>query len=726
MIPLWEVQSNFDPLGAKQQTVTTDVFRTLVDQQTTYAGTWSKAEHVLSSLASFDLLGLPLRDPTFFRAGQLSSNLTAWEDLLSRLDPSEGDMIKSWLRDGVNVEDFFQEFKGQFKGIELDSKTPPVYYQENSISCKSDPDLIARTLEERIKNGSIELLGKWDQVQSLPVCIMPLTLEVTKGRLCHDERFLNLFIKDAPFKLDTLQEVPRITRHNDFLIGTDEKSGYDHVFLSESSRSYFGLSYAGWVMRYCTLPFGFKAACFIYQTIGMVLTSYFREMGVPSLQYIDDRLFVLAPPLNQLEPDDWKERIIYSILELMTRLGYTLSLHKCTFTPTRQLRYLGFIIDTENGSFKLPQDKQLSFSLLRESLLERRMLDLRSLQKFSGKCVSMSIAIPGALFFIRETNYAISQAYKNSRLVPLTGKLRQELEFWRFLDSWEGQSKWRDERHVTLHLATDASQFRWAGILLDENAPDQPVSDYFGEGDDRAIHLKETQALINTIESLSATLQNARLYVKTDNKALEAVWKRQGSKRSSFNELLIQLFQLTVKHNLDLHLDYINTKENPADAPSRLLTRNDCMLAVSVWEEIESKFGPHSVDLMSLDSNVMKDYQQQPLRHFTPWSTPLSAGVDIFAQEVERELNPYVHPPECMIAPLLSFLEERRVPCCTVVLPSPVPKLAWWPKVMRHAVDQLILGHRGDRGILVVPSPQGWTTDTEGLKYDLFAVRMGF
>ena len=61
VIPLWEVNSNFDPLRAKQQRLTSDVFQTLVDQSTTYAGTWSKAEHVLSSLASFDLHSIPLR-----------------------------------------------------------------------------------------------------------------------------------------------------------------------------------------------------------------------------------------------------------------------------------------------------------------------------------------------------------------------------------------------------------------------------------------------------------------------------------------------------------------------------------------------------------------------------------------------------------------------------------------------------------------------------------------
>jgi hypothetical protein len=36
---------------------------------------------------------------------------------------------------------------------------------------------------------------------------MPLTIEPSKPRLCHDERFLSLWIKDFPFHLGTLKDM---------------------------------------------------------------------------------------------------------------------------------------------------------------------------------------------------------------------------------------------------------------------------------------------------------------------------------------------------------------------------------------------------------------------------------------------------------------------------------------------------------------------------------------
>lgn len=43
-------------------------------------------------------------------------------------------------------------------------------------------------------------------------------------------------------------------------------------------------------MSYTTLPFGWKASAFVYQSVGMVITSYLRVKSVLTLHYIDDRL----------------------------------------------------------------------------------------------------------------------------------------------------------------------------------------------------------------------------------------------------------------------------------------------------------------------------------------------------------------------------------------------------------------------------------------------------
>ena len=109
-------------------------------------------------------------------------------------------------------------------------------------------------------------MGKYNEISELPICIMFLTLEALKPRMCHDKRLLNLFIKDLSFKLDTLNMVPKLFQQDDVMIKTDDKSGYDHVLVAPDSRKFFGVIFNGWVLQYNTLPFGFKGSCFVYQT----------------------------------------------------------------------------------------------------------------------------------------------------------------------------------------------------------------------------------------------------------------------------------------------------------------------------------------------------------------------------------------------------------------------------------------------------------------------------
>ena len=717
----WELTTSFDPLKACEQLRTKPRWVTLDGTHPKLSADWPTAVEVLSGKRRpGDPNSFPIRDPEFFVAGGLSMCSSSWEELLSEFQ--EADEIIHWIKQGVDITQYFKRFQGSFRGKSYNSAHPPRFYQKNSKSCQAQPNLVARTLEERIRNGSLQVLGKVKDLslEQLPICIMPLTLDKSKFRLCHDERFLNLFIRDLPFKLDTLREVPRLVGKYDLLVNTDEKSGYDHVLLATDSQRFFGVAFGGWIMVYRTLPFGFKAACYIYQRLGLCTSVFLRKFGIPALQYIDDRLFNVSKGQDILDANGK----LYAILHLLTSLGYTLSVEKSTLVPTTGLRFLGFIVDTKEVAFKLPDDKKVSFKTLRDSALSGEDIDILTLQKLAGKCSSFAICIPGALFYIRELNRAISQAQKTGKSVPLTGSLREEIEHWCFIDNWEGVATWRKETHSQITIATDASSYKWAGKVMTGEAVGLEVHDYFTDLAE-PIHVKEAQAVLKTLQALQDSLKDCRVDLLTDNQALIAAWQRQGSKSKTLNDILKSLFSITIRLNLDLQMQYINTSINPADAPSRTLSSRDAMLSESCWQEIESNFGPHTCDLMALDSNAMSGVTGV-LRHFTPYPTPGSAGVNVFAQKVEEELNPYVFPPFSMIPSLLKFLKERKVKQCTMVIPVEDFRPTWWPHVIWHSTTQITLGLKGEKHKLKYPSRQGWILDNLGLPFSLAAVRLGF
>ena len=118
---------------------------------------------------------------------------------------------------------------------------------------------------------------------------MPITVEPSKPRMCHDEHFLNLWMKCPTVKFDPITDLPRYVEQYHYQTKLDDKSGYDRVKLTEDSRTFFGIAWKGYFFVYNTPPFGWSPSAYIYQTIGLAVSHFNRSNGVPLSQYIDDR-----------------------------------------------------------------------------------------------------------------------------------------------------------------------------------------------------------------------------------------------------------------------------------------------------------------------------------------------------------------------------------------------------------------------------------------------------
>ena len=151
---------------------------------------------------------------------------------------------------------------------------------KNNPSCNGFQDFIDKTLIQRVENRAISVWGKIGEVLP-PHLVMPLTVEPTKPRLCHDNRFLNLWITDKPLVLDNLSHLPRYLQKDSYQTLLDDKSGYDHILLGEQSRTYFGIEWKGWFFVSNVIPFGWKLSAFIYHSTGLVASHLFRSLGVP-------------------------------------------------------------------------------------------------------------------------------------------------------------------------------------------------------------------------------------------------------------------------------------------------------------------------------------------------------------------------------------------------------------------------------------------------------------
>ena len=283
------------------------------------------------------------------------------------------------------------------------------------------------------------------------------------------------------------------------------------------------------------------------------------------------------------------------------------------------VRFLGLLCDSLRQAFLLPDDKKLKFQTLRERILSSPRVGVKTLQRFTGKVISFSLAIPGCKLYVRETFKAISQLSRSSKqFTRVEGSLRAEFLYWRFLDEWTGCLPWRSERRTSVSLCSDASTRAWGAFLIQDGQKFVSRDYYWTSESSEDANLLESKALLNAPVSFKDRLSYSRVDVHIDNQVLKSALDDDGCKNSAIKDAIKEILCYSRDCNFSIHTYYVPSERNPADEPSRRCSDLDCTLSPDSWSLVERFFGPHSFDLMALDSNCQRDFCGNPLPHYAP------------------------------------------------------------------------------------------------------------
>ena len=89
--------------------------------------------------------------------------------------------------------------------------------------------------------------------------------------------------------------------------------------------------------------------------------------------------------------------------------------------------------------------------------------------------------------------------------------------------------------------------------------------------------------VINTFISFSPSIRNARINVWTNNVTLPVAWGNGGCRSSLVKKELKNTEEMSRAENFAVHLKYVPSNEDSADAPSRTLFDIDCFLSDEAW-----------------------------------------------------------------------------------------------------------------------------------------------
>ena len=281
-----------------------------------------------------------------------------------------------------------------FIPISYNSDIPPPDVINNSATCSKFSQFVSDTIKW-VSAGFIAVWGPVDLIASLYL-VLPLNVEPTKTWLCHNERYLNLWIRDLPFKLAHLCDLLRYVLPRHFQTTFDDKNGYQHVLLHSSSHTYFGFQWQGFYFIFCTLPFGWKASVFIYHKLFLEVSGAGGSIGVLASQYIDywhvGQTF--TAPLQMTRGPSFQWALAAACVMLL--LAHWGGLFYWSWQVTVHSFDLGvfsrFCVWLGASSFSHPPRKKNQVC----------HISLKTLQCYSGKVISLSLAILGCKLYVPE------------------------------------------------------------------------------------------------------------------------------------------------------------------------------------------------------------------------------------------------------------------------------------------------------------------------------------
>ena len=213
--------------------------------------------------------------------------------------------------------------------------------------------------------------------------------------------------------------------------------------------------------------------------------------------------------------------------------SFVINESKSCWEPVQVGEWLGFLINSIQFTFQIPESKLAKLKRSLQSLILDGRATYRELARLAGFIISLSLAVgPISRLFTRQMYFFIQSRPAWDISFTFPGALLQELKFWlQHIDSFNGYSI-RGVFCATCTLYTDASDCVFGGYLATFNG--QPVRGMFSYAEvNTSSTFRELKAVFYVLKSYAETLRHQRVNVFVDNMGVSRILM-VGSSKPSF------------------------------------------------------------------------------------------------------------------------------------------------------------------------------------------------
>ncbi len=488
---------------------------------------------------------------------------------------------------------------------------------------------------------------------------------------------LNRYLKSFHFKMESINMVTDLLQKGMWLCKIDFKDAYFSVPIAVQDRKFLQFKWKSKIFQYKCLPFGLSTAPYVFTKLTKPLVSLLREVGIKLIIFLDD-ILVMGD-----SDRDTKGSCDQALL-LFTNAGFTINSERSIVTPTQQIDFLGFHIDSQAMTYSLPIEKQNNISDSAKHLLQTlQTVTPRKLSKFIGKVIAARLALRTSNLKLRALQMNLIHCLREKKNWDAHLSLHQEalddLKWWASIKTFPSSPIVFE--HPNLEIESDSSLEAWgatsAGVKTGGRWSKKDLQLY------QHINQLELVAAFLALKSFWKPPCSSVL-LRLDNQTAVAYINKIGGTRSlKLNNIALEIWEWCVQNSVWIKAEYLPGVLNTiADWESRNQSDSSSwMLAPQLFAKLHQKF-QFQVDLFAERTNAQ-------LPTYWSWKPDPEAQVTDAFTASWRGIQAYAFPPFCLIGMSIKKCLEDQA---TIVLIAPVwQNQHWYPALLTSLYQAPIL-----------------------------------
>ena len=211
-------------------------------------------------------------------------------------------------------------------------------------------------------------------------------------------RKLNTFLQTKHFKMTTLKDVKAMVNKGCWKVKIDFKDCFWQVPVAQEDQRFLSFRWRGKVYSFRCLPFGLSVSPWFITKLFRPVIAHLQQKGIKAVIYIDDML-VFGDTREQCQ------KAAEEALALFKQLGVVVNVKKSCLSPSQQVDYLGYTINSVDMTIRAPTKKLINVRKELKKFFNRPRSSARQAASVLGKLN----ALADALFPVRVHTAALHQ-----------------------------------------------------------------------------------------------------------------------------------------------------------------------------------------------------------------------------------------------------------------------------------------------------------------------------